>query len=256
MPELPDIEVFAHNLKSLFLGKRVVKVNVVNGNKLKDHHHELSEHLEGHKLTDIYRSGKEFRLVFSNGVVLGMHLMLTGDIFVFEKVNESKFTIIEFYYEDGTGLALTDRMRNANVKLHPEDKEGIDALSDELNYKNLKTLLNRKTKIKDILLDQHIIRGIGNGYSDEILWECRISPNSIASAIPDNKIKELAKTIKTVMTDATEKILKAYPGLINGEVKEFLKIHRQKTSPTGLDIIVEKKGARKTYYTKEQVLYK
>ena len=129
-------------------------------------------------------------------------------------------------------------------------------MSDELNFKNLKALLNRKAKIKDLLLDQSVIRGIGNGYSDEILWECKISPSSIASAIPDNKIKELAKTIKKVMVDATEKILKAYPGLISGEVKEFLKIHRQKVSPTGLNIIVEKKGARKTYYTEEQVLYK
>ena len=62
-------------------------------------------------------------------------------------------------------------------------------------------------------------------YSDEILWEARISPYSVAAAIPDDKIRELVKLIPKVLNDATDKIDKAYPGRINDEVKEFLKIH-------------------------------
>lgn len=234
MPEIPDIEVFAFNIKLQFAGKRISKVKVVNGNKLKDSAEDLTKSLEGSLLKDIYRSGKEFRLKFSNGIILGMHLMLTGDIYSFKEKNEHKFTIIEFYFEDASGIALTDRMRNANVKLNPVDKDGMDAL--KVNYKYLKHVLKSKTKIKEILMDQNIIRGIGNGYSDEILWETRISPYSAADAIPDEKVKELAKAIKKVLKFATDKILHAYPGLITGEVKEFLKIHRQKQSPTGCAI--------------------
>ena len=95
------------------------------------------------------------------------------------------------------------------------------------NFEDLKKIFDRKTTIKNILLDQDLIRGIGNGYSDEILWEARISPYSIASAIPDKKIKELVKIIPKVLQEATKKIDKAYPGRINDEVKEFLIIHRK-----------------------------
>ena len=257
MPELPDIEVFSTNLKKLFVGKQLAKVVVINGKKLKDAPKDLSQNLEGNKVEDIYRSGKELRVLFSNGNTLGIHLMLTGDIFLFDETNERKSTIVELHFEDGKGIALTDRMKNANVKLNPVDKEGIDALDKELNFKYLKKAFNRKANIKNILLDQNVIRGIGNGYSDEILWETRISPFSVANAIPDDKIKELVKTIKSVMKNATAKIFKNYPDKIQGEVKEFLKIHTKKKdkSPTGAPIKMIDRGMLKTYYTDEQVLY-
>ena len=255
MPEIPDIEVFSYNLKEMFCGKKLLKLTFKNANKLPDPQEELVKHLEGAVLEDIYRSGKEFRLQFSNGTLLGMHLMLTGDIFPFEGENERKLTIIEFHFE-GKSFALTDRLRNAHVKLNPVDKGGIDALSKEMNFKNLKSILSRKTKVKDILLNQDLIRGIGNGYSDEILWEAKISPYSSAAAIPDEKVKGLAKAIKKVLNNATQQILEAYPGLTTGEVKDFLKVHRQTVSPTGMPVKVQASGMRKTYYTDEQVLYK
>jgi len=162
---------------------------------------------------------------------------------------------VELYFEGKTNLALTDRMRNAWIRLDPVDRDGKDALN--LDFDDLKKILNRKTTIKNVLLDQDLIRGIGNGYSDEILWVARISPYSISSAIPDKKIKELVKIIPKVLMDATKKIDAAYPGRINDEVKEFLVIHRKvdSVSPTGRPIMIDTKGSRKTYYTDEQVLY-
>jgi len=258
MPELPDIQVFSSNLKSLFQGKKLTKIAVINGKKLKDKPSVLTKGLEGETLRDVYRSGKEMRFAFSNGNILGLHLMLTGDIIPFENKNERKSTIVEIYFSNGKALALTDRMKNAYVKLNPEEKKGIDALDKGLNFKYLKTAFNRKANIKNILIDQDVIRGIGNGYSDEILWETRISPFSVANAIPDEKIRELASTIKRILKNATAKIAKTHPGLIHGEVKEFLNIHTKKKthSPTGAPIKVEDRGMLKTYYTDEQVLYK
>src|SRR5450432_1674956 len=256
MPELPDVEIFSKNLNKIFADKKLLKVKVVNGKKLPDTAAKLSKNLDGKKLRRIYRSGKEMRFEFEGGPLLGLHLMLTGDIFLFEEKNDHHSTIAELYFEGGHNLALTDRMRNANIKLDPVDKEGMDALA--LDFKYLKNIFNRKTMIKNILLDQNLIRGIGNGYSDEILWETRISPFSIASAIPNDKIKELEKTIKKVMKDATAKIFKNYPDLIQEEVKEFLQIHTKKKdkSPTGAPIKMADRGMLKTYYTDEQVLYK
>ncbi|HXB30465.1 MAG TPA: DNA-formamidopyrimidine glycosylase family protein [Puia sp.] len=255
MPEIPDVEVFSKNLDKFLAGRKLIKIKVVNGKKLPDTAKALSKNLEGKILKRIYRSGKEFRFEFEDGTLLGLHLMLTGDMFLFSENNDHHSTIVELHFEGNKNLALTDRMRNAYIKLNPVDKDGVDAM--ELDFKYLKKIFNRKTTIKNILLDQDLIRGIGNGYSDEILWEARISPYSIASAIPDEKIKELVKIIPAELKAAAKKIDKAYPGRINDEVKEFLKIHRKvnEKSPTGHPIHIDTKGSRKTYYTDEQVLY-
>lgn len=257
MPELPDIEVFSRNIKKLYGGKKLDQIKIVNNKNIKDTQKALSSAFDGQRLKDVFRSGKELRFLFSNGAILGMHLMLTGDLVPFEGENERKSTKVEFYFEDGAQLALTDRFKNAFVKLNPEDKAGIDALDPKLNYAYLKKALNRKAAVKNVLLDQEVIRGIGNGYSDEILWQCRISPFSKANAIPDEKIKELAKVIKKVLKDATSKIYKNYPGLIHGEVRDFMEIHTKKKdkSPTGAKIRIVARGMLKTYYTDEQVLY-
>jgi formamidopyrimidine-DNA glycosylase len=255
MPEIPDVEVFSRNLNKALTEKKLIKVKVVNGKKLPDTAKALSINLEGKILKRIYRSGKEFRFEFQDGTLLGLHLMLTGDMFLFSGKNEHHSTIVELYFEGDKNLALTDRMGNAQIKLNPIDKDGVDAMV--LDFKYLKKIFNRKSTIKTILLDQDLIRGIGNGYSDEILWEARISPYSVASAIPEEKIKELVKIIPAVLKEATQKIDKAYPGRVNDEVKEFLKIHRKvdAKSPTGYPIHIDTKGSRKTYYTDEQVVY-
>ncbi len=257
MPELPDIEVFSQNLNKMYAGKKLSKLVIVNGKKIKDKPSSLKSAIEGRTLKEIYRSGKEMRFCFSGNVVLGLHLMLTGDLFPFEKNNERKSTIVEFHFSGGKGLALTDRMKNANIVLNPVEKMGIDALDSRLNYKSLKEILNRKANIKNVLLDQDRIRGIGNGYSDEILWKSGISPFSVANAVPDEKIKELAKNIKQVLRSAINRISKKYPDLVQGEVRDFMKIHTKKKthSPTGSPIKMTDRGMLKTFYTEEQKLY-
>jgi formamidopyrimidine-DNA glycosylase len=257
MPEMPDIEVFSRNLKKMFGGKKLLKLKVVDKKNIKDSQKELSKALEGQKLKDVYRSGKEMRFLFSNGNILGLHLMLTGDLIPFEEKNERKSTKVEFYFDKGNNLALADRFKNAFIKLNPEEKDGIDVLDPKLNYSYLKKAFNKRAAIKNVLLDQNVIRGIGNAYSDEILWQTRISPFSKANAIPDDKIKELAKNIKKVLKAATTKINKNHPGLIHGEVRDFLDIHTRKKdrSPTGAKIRIADRGMLKTYYTDEQILY-
>ncbi len=257
MPELPDIEVFTRNLHKIFAGQKLLRAKIINGKKLPDKPATLTKALKGKKLIKIYRSGKEMRLKFSDGTLLGIHLMLTGDIIVFTKKNTHHSTIAALYFEKA-GLALTDRMKNAKLYLDPVDKSGVDALSEKLNYNYLKEALKRKRNIKSLLTDQDIIRGIGNSYSDEILWDVKISPYSIAAAIPAEKVRQLLASIKKVLSKEIKNIYKKHPGKVNGEVKEFLKIHtkEKKQSPTGFPIIIDKKGMMKTYFTSEQVVYK
>ncbi len=257
MPELPDVEVFTKSLDNILSGKSLSKIKVIRGEKLEDSEAALNMGLKGKRLRGVYRSGKEMRFEFSGGAILGLHLMLTGDVFLFNGKNPNKFTIVEMHFTGDTRLALTDRMRNAYIKLDPEEKGGVDALSKQLDFRYLKNALQRKAQIKKVLTDQNIIRGIGSSYADEILWKTRISPYSTAAAIPDTKVKELAGVIKSELRSAVKRIEKKYAGKINVEVKEFLKIHsrEKEKSPTGFPILIDKQGMSSTFYTKEQVLY-
>jgi formamidopyrimidine-DNA glycosylase len=255
MPELPDLQAFSHNLDKKLSGKTVKEVVIVNAKKLNVTHQELKDTLEGQKLDKVYREGKELYFKFSKGDILALHLMLHGKLFLFEGKNENKYPIIELHFTDNTGLVLTDFQGIANPTLNPGEKESPDAMAIDVDF--LKTrLVKTKTNIKTVLLDQKIVRGIGNAYADEILWHSGISPFSISSKIPADKLADLAKSIHDVLKDAEKAILKSNPDIINGEIRDFMQIHNSKKthSPRGAEIKV-KEGSRKTYYTDEQELF-
>ena len=258
MPELPDLQIFSKNLKKELRGKKVKKVNLVDNRFAKSPASKFKKGLQGAKVKDVYRTGKEIHILFDNGEVLGLHMMLHGKLAWFQKKNENRHTLFELYFDDGTGLALTDFQKKATPTLNPDTKDAPDALSKEVNYKFLsEQLARKKTNIKNFLMDQKIIRGIGNAYADEILWEARISPKSISQRIPAEAIKALSKSIKSVLKAAEKQIAKTHPDIISGEVRDFLKIHNadKKKSPKGAKISHEMLNSRITYFTREQKLY-
>ena len=255
MPELPDLEVFASNLQKRFKNKIVENVDVTVAKKLNVTIDEFKQAVEGHALEQVTRDGKTLQLHFKNKTVVGLHLMLHGEIRPLDN-EEVKFQIVSFHFKGGDGFALTDFQKQATPTLNPELSEVPDALGMTNTYFE-ELLAKKKVQIKVLLMDQKNIRGIGNTYADEILWAARISPFSIAKAIPETQVKKLLKTIKSLLKQEAKDIAKELPDDLHGEIKEFLKIHSPKLekTPTGAEILVEKKGARKTYYTDEQELY-
>ena len=258
MPELPDLQVFSRNIHRKIAGKKIKRLNVLVSTRIKISARKLKKELEGQVVKNVYREGKELHIAFKSGSVLGLHLMLHGDLHLFAGKNENKNTIIEMIFDDDTGLALTDWQKMAIPTLNPQPRDAPDALSKQVNAKFLQSELKKtRTSVKNVLLDQHIIRGIGNAYADEILWDAGISPFSKSNGIPVDKIKALAKSIKKVLNDAEKQILKSHPDIIKGEVRDFLVIHNSKKakSPTGATIRSKVSGSRKTYYTDEQALF-
>jgi formamidopyrimidine-DNA glycosylase len=258
MPELPDLEVFSRNLTRKLKGKVLKKIVVRNGKRIRVSTRRLKANLEGEKLVSVRREGKELRFAFSNDHILGLHLMLRGELFYFEGKNEHKYAILELHFDGGAGLAITDRQGMANPSLDPPPGKGMDALSKKLDAAWLgKQLSGAKATIKNLLMDQGIIRGIGNAYADEILWDARISPFSISSRLPAGKVKKLAASIKKVLKAAQKSITRKHPGIIGGEIRDFLEVHSAKKERTSTGALIRQKatGGRKTYYTDEQQLF-
>ena len=107
-------------------------------------------------------------------------------------------------------------------------------------------------------MDQKIIGGIGNAYADEILWQARIAPQSIAGKIPEKEAAGLAKAIREVLQNAEKQILESHPDIISGEYRDFMAVHGSKirNSPTGKPVETARIGGRKTYFTREQKVYR
>ncbi len=120
MPELPDLQVFSRNLNKALSGKTLKKVTAVNAKKLKATGTELQKALEKQQLIKVERIGKELHFQFANGSVLGLHLMLHGELFLFKSTNNHKNTIIELTFDDDTGLTLTDYSGLATPALNPK----------------------------------------------------------------------------------------------------------------------------------------
>ncbi len=255
MPELPDLEVFAANLQKRFKNKILERIDLVVAKKLNVPIKQLKDTVEGKQLEKVSREGKTMQLHFKNGAVVGLHLMLHGEIR--ELSDEGpKFQILSFHFKGGDGFALCDFQKMATPTLNPEKSGVPDALEMKLDYFTA-LLSKKKMEIKGVLMDQKLIRGIGNTYADEILWAAKISPFSIARAIPEAQVKKLLETIKVILKKEAINIGEVLQDELNGEVKDFLVIHRTdlKKSPAGGEIKIEKKGARKTYYTDEQELF-
>ncbi|WP_316809135.1 DNA-formamidopyrimidine glycosylase family protein [Pedobacter agri] len=255
MPELPDLAVMATRLEQKLAHHKLIDLKLHVDRKCKSSEQELKEAFVGHSLKQVFREGKELRFEFAGGNILGLHLMLHGEIRLVNEDEETKFPILQLDFKDNI-LFLTDWQKQATPTLNPEKSAVPDAL--EINAKWLKDVLaKKKTDVKTVLLDQKIVRGIGNSYSDEILYDAGISPLSIANVIPEKQVEVLAKSIHKVLTEEIKNLMNASEDLIIGENRDFLKVHLPKTKTTkkGEEILISQKGSRKTYYVESQKRY-
>ncbi|MCE7060882.1 Fpg/Nei family DNA glycosylase [Dyadobacter sp. CY343] len=256
MPEIVDLEIFKTNLEKRFKNKKLQKVEVGSGAKIEASEKDFEKALSGKKLKSVDRKAKELYFNFGDDQVVSMHLMLHGQLSTPETL--PKAFVAAFVFEGTEPLVLSDYQKAAKISLNPKENLVVDALSGEMTPEWLEAQLKkRRSPVKTVICDPKIIGGIGNAYADEILWEAKIHPESVANQIPAKEVHKLAKAIKSVVNDSIEKIRKSNPDIITGEIRDFMVVHnhKRKTSPTGGEIKNATVGSRKTYYTDEQIKY-
>lgn len=256
MAELPDLTVFAGILNRKFKGRKLESMEISVTNKLNVSAAELVSHLQGQQLTSVRREGKTLQFDFDNGQVLGLHLMLRGELVDLNGPEAPRFQIAAFRFKGGGGFAVIDLQKQATLTLNPESVAVPDALS--IGLADFTALVRRKkTLIKALLMDQKLVRGIGNSYTDEILYEAGISPFSAANVIPEKAVKKLWEATRRILEKAIFDISEANGDTLSGELKDSMQVHRPglKVTEKGEEIHTEKIGGRTTYYTDSQVLF-
>lgn len=257
MPELPDLELFATNLRPL-CGQRVAQLTYHKTKRLNVPPDELARTLTGRTLAAVHRVGKEIHFTFSPSAVLGVHLMLKGEFHHTATPSGVRSPVLTLTFtESATALVVADPMALTVTTLNPAPSTVLDALA--VTPESLKSLLRAQpyAPIKTVLMDQAVLAGIGNAYADEILYEARIAPRSLSGRLPEQAVHELAHAIPRVLNAALEQLRAATPDALRGEYRDFLRIHHPERThaPSGAPLRTEELNKRKTYFTDDQLLY-
>ena len=186
------------------------------------------EKLIGKKFENTLRRGKYLFLNFNSNSLL-IHFAMSGNVKYFsDEEQEPKYSKIRFDFENGDFLSIISVRKLGRVEIvHDlqeyikDNKLGPDSL--ELNFKEFKEIIEQKRRsfAKSALMDQKALSGIGNEYSDEILFQAGIYPKKKLSDLKDSNIKNLYQNIKEVLSTAIKVNIegKKYP-------KDYLIPHR------------------------------
>ena len=194
MPELPEVETNARNLARWALGKTIRSVTPPQGARERAGLSAASfrRRLTGRRIEWIARRGKWILVGLHPDGALGLHLGMTGKL-ARAKGEPPRFTRAALLLHDGTKLCFVDSRRFGRLVAAPSLAEltarpeiadiGPDAL-DGIDVARLgAALAGTRRTVKEALLDQHLVAGVGNLYATEALWRARIHPRTPARAV-------------------------------------------------------------------------
>lgn len=207
MPELPEVETIKRVIEPQIQGRMITKVAVrrpeVAAYPEAD---EFCRRLTGQTVSHMSRQGKFLIIHLENKERIVLHLRMTGGLLLAPaQCPEEKYTHVVFSLDNGTELRFSDMRRFGRFWLLREeetdtctgmDKLGLDPLAPACNAEYLSSHLSKRRKaIKECLLEQTIIAGIGNIYSDEILFTAEIYPARPANSLKQTEWERLAEAI-------------------------------------------------------------
>lgn len=211
MPELPEVETIRLTLKPKLIGKSFINGMVLLPKLIQEITVEqfLSRVLEK-KILEINRRGKYLLLRLSGELTIAFHLRMTGQLIV-EKYEAplAKATYLRLKLDDGNELRYLDQRKFGKVFLYNSGdlprfigKLGPEPLAPEFTLTAFKKqLAQRKLAIKKALLDQEVLVGLGNIYTDEALFLSGIHPARLIDSLSKKELEKLFHAIKQVLTE-------------------------------------------------------
>jgi formamidopyrimidine-DNA glycosylase len=230
MPELPEVETTVRGLRKRIIGKTIIDFWSDHKKAIKKPS-SLSLFKKGinkEKIKEVKRIGKNIIIHLASGKILLIHQKMTGHLLVDKwKLKEGKFVSDNksfedkhnqyihhmFYFKDGTMMGFSDLRKFAKIELYSKEEFikssvnflGPDPFTEDFNVEYLKKVFSKKkTSIKKNLMEQELIAGIGNIYSDEILWKTKVNPLRKASELSEKEIKDIIKTTRDILNKGIE----------------------------------------------------
>ena len=205
MPELPEVETFKRYLDKTSLTQLIAKIQIMDERILDMEENNLRKLVKGKRFESSTRHGK-YLLVFLKPGYLILHFGMSGDLEYYDSKEEPpKFSKVIFQFKNGFNLAYISIRMFGKVSIANSIEEFIDnkKLGPDAYKMTLEefqeAVQRRKAIAKNALLNQSFIAGVGNIYSDEILFRTKIHPKTNMNSLSDKEVKELFTNIKGVL---------------------------------------------------------
>lgn len=212
MPELPEVNTVQKYFNATSLHEPIEKVTVHDDHVIRGMSGErFAELLTGRTFTGSYRRGKFLFAQIDNDHHVQLHLGMSGDLKYYQHAEEEpRYARFIFHFNNGYHLAFDCPRKLARIRYIEdlevyllEQKLGEDAQRiSEIDFMNL--LEGKKGTIKGFLMNQQFLAGVGNLYADEICFQARVHPASIAGNLPKTKGRELYKRMQEIFAFAVE----------------------------------------------------
>ncbi|MFZ5517130.1 MAG: bifunctional DNA-formamidopyrimidine glycosylase/DNA-(apurinic or apyrimidinic site) lyase [Candidatus Zhuqueibacterota bacterium] len=216
MPELPEVETIVRQLRDKIVGQKIERVDILRASQWKQNDPAAMQRtLPGEKIAAIDRRAKFISIEFGSGNQLVLHLRMTGKlIWSPGKALVDKFTRTIICFESGASMQFNDTRALGTLAFYPVNERdqwqchlGIEPLSDDWQVQRLHEMCSQTAlQMKDFLLDQTRIAGIGNIYANEILFRAKIHPERRANTLSDREIAALFRIIPQVLQLAVAKM--------------------------------------------------
>lgn len=218
MPELPEVQTTVDGINKTVLNRTIIGVTTTykssfykGKDEIKDPEFfkKFSKRVIGQKILKAERRAKNILIHLSKGDTILAHMKMTG-YFFYNPPTEAQFIRLVFDLDNGDKLALSDMRRFAKITIIKTSELvnsahlaniGPEPLGKNFQFSIFKSQLMKRPngKIKQVLMDPSVIAGIGNIYSDEILWRADIHPLSLIKSIPDKNLELAFKAMKEVL---------------------------------------------------------
>jgi formamidopyrimidine-DNA glycosylase len=222
MPELPEVEIVKRSLFKMINKAKIIGIKVNNKNLRYKIPHTFAKDLIGEKILKITRRSKYLIIHLINKVLL-VHLGMTGKFFVksfkdnttfktsfyYDLKISTKHNHIYFFFNNNLTLIYNDVRKFGFLKIYEKkklnkikflSKLGLEPFSKKVNFKYFKSfIINKRKNIKNLLMDQTFICGLGNIYVNECLFISRIHPLRECNSLKKKEISNLINNIKKIL---------------------------------------------------------
>ncbi|MDO8467012.1 MAG: DNA-formamidopyrimidine glycosylase [bacterium] len=295
MPELPEVQTVVNDLNKKIVGRKITGVWFDWPKMIKDpldqsrtkvaHKHVavFEGFVKGEKFVEVRRRAKNILIYLTHGKMLLAHLKMTGHLLVgkWRVVSRkvvplwpkaivedpyNKYIHLIFYLDNGQMLGFSDLRKFAKIIAGPIEvienlpelvRLGPEPLEKSFTYEKMVEVIKPEhRKIKQVLLDPEVIAGIGNIYSDDILWKAKINPFRPANKLKEPELKNIYKAIKEVLTKAVKlrgtstSDFRDTAGL-EGGYTEYRSVYGREDEPCprcGTGIVRKKIGGRSAHF--------
>jgi formamidopyrimidine-DNA glycosylase len=206
MPELPEVEMVRRFVEERCQGRTISRLKVIDEGILDGIGKEaLVRSVQGRRIVAVKRHGKQLFLELSDGV-LTVHLGMTGDLLMLNRKERTPSHVrVLIILEDGTRLAYDDPRKFGAIGIASSANEfvterrlGPDAL--QISSKEfVERAHSSRRAIKSVLLDQHVLAGVGNLYADEALYQAKVHPLTPANELSNPILKKIWARTRQVL---------------------------------------------------------